>query len=732
MNKYIYNISIDCPNCAKKVERELQKDSRIESAQLDFNNKKLHVTTSLSRDEIIKLSQNISDEIFFENTYIYKAKIDCAECAKKVERTLNDNKSVSFASFDFPKEKLTVKTTLSKSEIEKICKDVEDEIVLLEEDIDTDDSQRNDLIKITLAVVIFIIAFISKIPYLYLISYAIAGYEVLLKAIKNIFKGKIFDENFLMSIATVGAVVLSSFSEAAAVMIFYQIGEYFQQKAVRKSRKSIKALLDISAKEALLEDGSIVSVEKIEVGSIIVVRPGEKVALDGTVIEGVSSLDEKALTGESIPVDIEVGSNVLSGSINLSSPIKVKVTKRYDESTATKIVQLIETNNDKKSSSEQFITKFSRYYTTLVCLLALIVALVVPLIIGEPFSPWIYRAMELLVVSCPCALVLSIPLSYFASIGAFARHGVLVKGSDVVEKLSKVNKVAFDKTGTLTKGELCVSSVVNLTELDILPYLASLESSSTHPIAKAIVNYYNKRLFQVSKLVEIPGKGVMGTINGQIYYAGNSKLFKSVPKVNETVVYFGKDETVLGFVTLSDQIKEDALLAVKNLKNLGVQEVTMISGDKAETCKEVANKLDLDSYHAELLPDQKLSTLKSMMGANNTVLYCGDGINDAPSLAQADIGVSMGTAGSDAAIEQSDMVIVSDNPSKISKAIKISRKTEVIVKENIIFSLLIKLIVIVLSIIGLSSMWLAIFSDVGVALIAVINAMRSGKSKWQK
>ena len=732
MNKYIYNISIDCPNCAKKVERELQKDSRIESAQLDFNNKKLHVTTSLSRDEIIKMSQNISDEIFFENTYIYKAKIDCAECAKKVERTLNDNKSVSFASFDFPKEKLTVKTTLSKSEIEKICKDVEDEIVLLEEDIDTDDSQRNDLIKITLAVVIFIIAFISKIPYLYLISYAIAGYEVLLKAIKNIFKGKIFDENFLMSIATVGAVVLSSFSEAAAVMIFYQIGEYFQQKAVRKSRKSIKALLDISAKEALLEDGSIVSVEKIEVGSIIVVRPGEKVALDGTVIEGVSSLDEKALTGESIPVDIEVGSNVLSGSINLSSPIKIKVTKRYDESTATKIVQLIETNNDKKSSSEQFITKFSRYYTPLVCLLALIVALVVPLIIGEPFSPWIYRAMELLVVSCPCALVLSIPLSYFASIGAFARHGVLVKGSDVVEKLSKVNKVAFDKTGTLTKGELCVSSVVNLTELDILPYLASLESSSTHPIAKAIVNYYNKSLFQVSKLVEIPGKGVMGTINGQIYYAGNSKLFKSVPKVNETVVYFGKDETVLGFVTLSDQIKEDALLAVKDLKNLGVQEVTMISGDKAETCKEVANKLDLDSYHAELLPDQKLSTLKSMMGANNTVLYCGDGINDAPSLAQADIGVSMGTAGSDAAIEQSDMVIVSDNPSKISKAIKISRKTEVIVKENIIFSLLIKLIVIVLSIIGLSSMWLAIFSDVGVALIAVINAMRSGKSKWQK
>ena len=729
MNKYIYNISIDCPNCAKKVERELQKDSRIESAQLDFNNKKLHVTTSLSRDEIIKLSQNISDEIFFENTYIYKAKIDCAECAKKVERALNENKSVSFASFDFPKEKLTVKTTLSKSEIEKICKDVEDEIVLLEEDIDTDDSQRNDLIKITLAVVIFIIAFISKIPYLYLISYAIAGYEVLLKAIKNIFKGKIFDENFLMSIATVGAVVLSSFSEAAAVMIFYQIGEYFQQKAVRKSRKSIKALLDISAKEALLEDGSIVSVEKIEVGSIIVVRPGEKVALDGTVIEGVSSLDEKALTGESIPVDVEVGSNVLSGSINLSSPIKVKVTKRYDESTATKIVQLIETNNDKKSSSEQFITKFSRYYTPLVCLLALIVALVVPLIIGEPFSPWIYRAMELLVVSCPCALVLSIPLSYFASIGAFARHGVLVKGSDVVEKLSKVNKVAFDKTGTLTKGELCVSSVVNLTELDILPYIASLESSSTHPIAKAIVSYYNKSLFQVSKLVEIPGKGVMGNINGQTYYAGNSKLFKSVPKVNETVVYFGKDETVLGFITLSDQIKEDALLAVKDLKNLGVQEVTMISGDKAETCKEVANKLDLDSYHAELLPDQKLSTLKSMMGANNTVLYCGDGINDAPSLAQADIGVSMGTAGSDAAIEQSDMVIVSDNPSKISKAIKISRKTEVIVKENIIFSLLIKLIVIVLSIIGLSSMWLAIFSDVGVALIAVINAMRSGKSK---
>ena len=726
MNKYTFNISIDCPNCAKKIESKLNNDSKIEKAVLDFNNKKLTVNSNLTREEIIKKVASISDEISFENTFTFNAKIDCADCAKKVERALNENKNISFALFDFPKNKLIVKTTLSKEDIKKICKDVEDDIVLSEKE-ELEDDQKIELYKIAISLVIFAIAFSFKLPYLFLISYLISGYDVLLKAIKNIFKGKVFDENFLMSIATVGAIFLSSYSEAAAVMIFYQIGEYFQTKAVRKSRKSIKALLDITAKEALLEDGTIKSVEKIEVGTVIVVRPGEKVALDGEVIEGSTALDEKALTGESLPVDVNVGSTVLSGSVNLSSVIKVKVTKRYDESTATKIIGLIENSNEKKSKSEQFITRFSRYYTPLVCFLAVIIAFVVPVIVKQSFNIWIYRAMELLVISCPCALVLSIPLSYFASIGAYAKHGILVKGSDVVEKLSKVTKIAFDKTGTLTKGELTCTSVVNLTDLNILPYLASLESSSTHPIAKAIVKNNNDELFKVESLTEIPGKGIKGIINGVTYLAGNSKLFNNAEENKETTVYFGTEDKILGYVTLADTIKVDSKNAIQTLKSLGIKELTMISGDKKETCEKVASSLDLDSYHYSLLPDQKLDTLKKMMRPNEIVAYCGDGINDAPSLAAADIGISMGGTGSDAAIEQSDMVIISDNIQKIVEGIKISRRTEKIVKENIVFSLFVKFLVIILAIAGLSSMWLAIFSDVGVALIAVINAMRSGK-----
>lgn len=726
MTKHTFNISIDCPHCAKKIESTLNSDKRVEKAILDFNNKKLTVNSELSREEIIKIATAISDEISFERTYSFNAKIDCADCAKKVERALSGNKNVSYASFDFPKGKLVVKTTLTKAEIEKLCKECEDDIELSEhEEIEND--QKLELIRICVSLAIFIVAFTFKLHYLFLLSYVIAGYDVLINAVKNIFKGKIFDENFLMSIATVGALILSSYSEAAAVMIFYQIGEYFQAKAVRKSRKSIKALLDITAKEALLENGELISVEKIEVGTIIVVRPGEKVALDGVVVEGTSALDEKALTGESLPVDVEVGSNVLSGSVNLSSLIKVKVTKRYDESTATKIIELIETSSDKKSKSEQFITRFSRYYTPLVCLLALIIAFIVPLITKDPFNMWIYRAMELLVVSCPCALVLSIPLSYFASIGAYAKNGILVKGSDVVEKLSKVSKIAFDKTGTLTKGELTCTSVINLTSLNIMPYLASLESSSTHPIAKAIVKSNKEQLFKVDNLTELPGKGIKGDINGVTYYAGNSKLFSNVNESKETAVYFGTSDEVLGYVTLSDTVKDDSVKAIEDLKSLGIKELTMISGDKKETCESIAKKLKLDSFHYSLLPDQKLDTLKAMMSSDSIVAYCGDGINDAPSLAQADIGISMGGCGSDAAIEQSDMVIISDSLTKISDAIKISRRTELIVKENIVFSLAVKLLVIILAIIGLSSMWLAIFSDVGVALIAVINAMRSCK-----
>ncbi|MGN0907831.1 MAG: heavy metal translocating P-type ATPase, partial [Bullifex sp.] len=568
---------------------------------------------------------------------------------------------------------------------------------------------KTDMVRIVVSLVIFAVSWALHIPLLFIASYIICGYDVIWKALKNIVKGKVFDENFLMALATVGALVLSSYSEAAAVMIFYQVGEYFQTKAVIRSRKSIKSLLDISAKEARLEDGTMVSAEDVNVGDIIEVRPGEKISLDGEVASGASSLDTKALTGESIPSDVLEGSQVLSGSVNLSSVLKIKVTKPYDESTAKKMIDLIENGSEKRSRSEQFITRFSGWYTPLVCILALIVAFAVPFITGGSYSEWIYRAMELLVVSCPCALVLSIPLSYFASIGAFARNGLLVKGSDSVERLSKAGRICFDKTGTLTKGELKVTRAVNLTDVNILPILAALESSSNHPMAKAIMEYAGSSVLKADFITEKPGYGVEGTVEGKEYQAGAARFFSDAPKLDESAVYLGQNGKVIGYVTLSDTVRESAAGAVSELRKLGVNDIVMISGDRDAVCRRVSEELKLDSYRSELLPEGKLEELKKLCSDNLVTAYCGDGINDAPALAAADVGISMGGVGSDAAIEQSDLVIISDDPSRIADGIRISRKTETIVKENITFSLVIKAAVIILSVLGLSSMWLAIF-----------------------
>ncbi len=728
MKTYRFNIDIDCPGCASKVEHALKEDSRFESAVLDFAGKKLTVTTSLSEEEVKKLAVSVSDEISFpeEKKYVFRAKTDCAECARKVETALKADPRVSYALFSFERKKLTVRTSLSEAEIKKLCLEAEDDMEFIDTDEEFPEDLKTDLIRIIVSLAVFAISWILHIPLLFLVSYALCGYDVIWKAIKNIAKGKVFDENFLMALATIGALVLSSYSEAAAVMIFYQVGEYFQTRAVIRSRKSIKSLLDISAKEARLEDGTMVSADKVAVGEIIEVRPGEKLPLDGEVVSGTSSLDTKALTGESIPSDVETGSEVLSGSVNLSSVLRIRVTKPYDESTAKKMIDLIENSNEKRSRSEQFITRFSRWYTPLVCILALIVAFVIPLLTGEPYGEWIYRAMELLVVSCPCALVLSIPLSYFASIGAFAGRGLLVKGSDSVERLSKAERICFDKTGTLTKGELKVNTVVNLTDTQVLPILAALESASNHPMAKAIVAYAGNSILKAENITEKPGYGVEGIVEGKTYQAGSARFFTAAPKLDESAVYLGTDGKVLGYVTLSDSVRESAKEAVSDLRSLGIKELVMISGDREQTCRKVSEEIGLDSYYPELLPEGKLEQLKKICSDSMVTAYCGDGINDAPALAAADVGISMGGVGSDAAIEQSDLVIISDDPSRIADGIRISRKTERIVKENITFSLVIKALVIVLSVLGLSSMWLAIFSDVGVSLIAVLNAMRAG------
>ena len=728
MKTYRFDIDIDCPGCAAKVERALKEDARFESAVLDFAGKKLTVTTDLSAEEVKKLAVSVSDEISFpeEKRYVFRAEIDCAECARKVEEALKSDPRVSHADFSFAKKKLTVKTTMSEAEIKKLCLGVEEDMEFFESDEELPEDLRTDLVRIIAALALFALSWAFHFPLLFIASYVICGYDVIWKAVRNILKGKVFDENFLMALATVGALVLSSYSEAAAVMIFYQIGEYFQTRAVIKSRKSIKSLLEISSKEARLADGTMMSAEKVAVGSVIEIRPGEKIPLDGEVVSGASSLDTKALTGESIPADVTEGSQVLSGSVNLSSVIRVRVTKSYDESTAKKMIDLIENGNEKRSRSEQFITRFSRWYTPLVCVLALAVAFVVPAVTGESYREWIYRAMELLVVSCPCALVLSIPLSYFASIGAFARQGLLVKGSDSVERLSKAGRICFDKTGTLTKGELRVTSVVNLTDTEILPILAALEANSNHPMAKAIVEYAGKNSLQAESITEKPGYGVEGIVNGKPYQAGSARYFTDAPVLAESAVYLGSEGTVIGYVTLSDTVRENAAKAVSALRALGIREMVMISGDREAVCRKVAKELGLDSYHAELLPEGKLAVLKKLCADEMITAYCGDGINDAPALAAADVGISMGGVGSDAAIEQSDLVIISDDPSRIADGIRISRKTERIVKENIVFSLTVKAAVIILSVIGLSSMWLAIFSDVGVSLIAVINAMRAG------
>lgn len=577
---------------------------------------------------------------------------------------------------------------------------------------------------------------------LFIISYIIVGGDIVKKAIRNIFRGKVFDENFLMSIATIGAFLIGEYPEGVAVMLFYQVGELFQSYAVDKSRRSISNLMDIRPDYANLKKGDdIVKVDpdEVKIGDIIVIKAGEKVPLDGKVIEGSSMLDTIALTGESVPREVGVGSDILSGCININGVITVEVAKEFEESTVSKILDLVENASSKKSNSEQFITKFARYYTPVVVIIAAILAIVPPLIIAEAtFSDWIYRALSFLVVSCPCALVISIPLSFFGGIGGASRKGVLVKGSNYLEALAKTEIVVFDKTGTLTKGVFNVQEIHSegVSEEELLELTVYAESYSNHPISLSLKNAYGKEIDngRITDVEEIPGHGIIATVDGNKVIAGNIKLMKKMKisyfegEVIGTIVHVAINDKYAGYIVIADELKKDSAQAIKVLKEADIKKTVMLTGDNKNIASKVAKELGIDKVYAELLPADKVEKLEELFSQKSNkgkLAFVGDGINDAPVLARADIGIAMGGLGSDAAIEAADVVIMTDEPSKISTAMKISKKTLKIAYQNIAFAIGIKIVVLILSALGITTMWAAIFADVGVTIIAILNAFRA-------
>lgn len=584
-----------------------------------------------------------------------------------------------------------------------------------EEKLDT----RRVAVSFALIAVLFIAGFWCK--YFFFAAYIIAGLEVLKDALKNIAKGQVFDENFLMSIATIGAICVGEYPEAIMVMLLYRIGEYFQDKAVEKSRHSISELMDIRPDYANL-DGKKVSPESVKIGDIITVNTGEKVPLDGIITEGQASIDTSALTGESIPKSVKAGDAISSGCINCDGVLKIKVTKLFEESTVSKILNLVENASAKKAQAEKFITKFAKIYTPVVVILALIIAVIPPLILNTSFIVWVKRALTFLVISCPCALVISIPLSFFAGIGIASRKGILIKGSNYMEVLAKASAVVFDKTGTLTEGVFKVTQIVS-DNPDILKYAAYAESSSSHPIAKAIKAAYGKEIPENNDIKEIAGMGIKAFVDGKEVLVGNSKLIKVEPiDTMGTVVYVSIDRKFQGYIVISDEIKKDSYSAIANLKKSGIF-TEMLTGDSRVASEKVEEILGLDKVYAELLPENKVEKIEELISTSKgRVLFVGDGINDAPVLTRADVGIAMGGLGSDAAIEAADVVIMDDKPSKVVDAIEIAKKTITIVKQNIVFAIGVKALFLILGGLGLMTMWGAVFADVGVTFIAVLNA----------
>lgn len=700
---------LDCPNCAAKVERKINTLEGIKEATVDFLGKKIVVLADeISENELVELIQTEVDKIE-DGVKVFVPKVQAGESSSEEEDTGKIKKKLLIGGILFVLGIFVPKTL-----------------------------------------------FIPKLA-VFLVSYLVIGGDVLLSAFKNILNGQVFDENFLMAIATIGAFAIGEYPEGVAVMLFYQLGELLQGIAVNNSRNSIVSLMDIRPDYANIKVGEgikKVSPEEIKVGEIIVVKPGEKVPLDGKIVNGASTFDTSALTGESLPREAKAGDDVLSGFINKNGLIEIQVAKVFSESTVSKILYLMENAGSKKSKTENFITKFARYYTPAVVITALIVAIFPPLLIqGATFSDWIYRALIFLVVSCPCALVISIPLGFFGGIGGASRHGILIKGTNYLEVLNNLESVVMDKTGTLTKGIFKVTEVNaennikindfqnNKTELTkplLLKYAAHIEKFSNHPIAQSIVAEYENSVSKVDENVvkdfeEISGFGIKVNINNHQFLAGNSKLMNleniTFDKKENlgTAIYLAADGKYIGNILISDEVKEDSARAIKGMKENGVKEIVMLTGDNEAIGKNIAEKLGIDKVFTELLPNEKVEKLEEIYKTKSEkgkIAFVGDGINDAPVLARADLGIAMGGAGSDAAIEAADVVIMNDEPSKIVTAIKIAKKTKEIVWQNITIAFAVKIIVMILGLFGDATMWEAVFADVGVALLAVLNAAR--------
>lgn len=700
---------LDCPNCAAKVERKINTLEGIKEATVDFLGKKIVVLADeISENELVELIQTEVDKIE-DGVKVFVPKVQAGESSSEEEDTGKIKKKLLIGGILFVLGIFVPKTL-----------------------------------------------FIPKLA-VFLVSYLVVGGNVLLSAFKNILNGQVFDENFLMAIATIGAFAIGEYPEGVAVMLFYQLGELLQGIAVNNSRKSIVSLMDIRPDYANIKVGEgikKVSPEEIKVGEIIVVKPGEKVPLDGKIVKGASTFDTSALTGESLPREAKAGDDVLSGFINKNGLIEIQVAKVFSESTVSKILYLMENAGSKKSKTENFITKFARYYTPVVVITALIVAIFPPLLIqGATFSDWIYRALIFLVVSCPCALVISIPLGFFGGIGGASRHGILIKGTNYLEVLNNLESIVMDKTGTLTKGIFKVTEVNvknnikindfenNKTELTkplLLKYAAHIEKFSNHPIAQSIVAEYENSVSKVDENVvkdfeEISGFGIKVNINNHQFLSGNSKLMNleniTFDKKENlgTAIYLAADGKYIGNILISDEVKEDSARAIKGMKENGVKEIVMLTGDNEAIGKNIAEKLGIDKVFTELLPNEKVEKLEEIYKTKSEkgkIAFVGDGINDAPVLARADLGIAMGGAGSDAAIEAADVVIMNDEPSKIVTAIKIAKKTKEIVWQNITVAFAIKIVVMALGLFGDATMWEAVFADVGVALLAVLNATR--------
>ncbi|MGN1317610.1 MAG: heavy metal translocating P-type ATPase [Lachnospirales bacterium] len=665
--------------------------------------------------------------------------LNCANCAGKIEEEVRKLPEVKSVEFNFINKNMNIETDIDDVTMLKTVKKIVDSI---EDGVDTrlrnsnikeENTEKNivktALIRLVLGALLFFGGLFISNTHIsvvcYILSYVIFGYDVVIRAIKNILKGNLFDENFLMSLATIAAFVIGEYNEAVAVMLFYQIGEFLQDLAVDKSKRSIKNLMSLNIESVnVIENDKIITKEpnEINIGDIIVVKVGEKIPVDGVIVEGNTNLDMQALTGESVPVEKRTGDNVLSGSINKDRIIKIKAEKLYEESTVARILDMVENSAGKKSKTESFISKFAKIYTPIVVIGAVVLALV-PIILGYDRDVWIYRALVFLVSSCPCALVVSIPLTFFSGLGAMSKKGVLIKGSNFLQQLAELDAIAMDKTGTVTMGRF---KVTDYTDDITLKYAASLEKFSTHPIAQAIAKEYMGEEFEVSDLKEEAGFGITAKTNGDTVSVGSHKLMEKlgIRVSTKSNVFVALNNKLLGYVNVSDKIKEDSPNAIKKLKDLGINNIFMLTGDKKEIAEDVAKNVGINDVYSELLPEDKVNKLEEICKKYKTVAAVGDGINDAPLLARADIGIAMGGIGSDAAIEAADVVVMDDMLSKIPEAVKSSKYTLKVCKENVAFVVTVKAIVLILAVFGIANMWLAVFADVGTALIAVVNSIK--------